>query len=143
MNNDDTMITRLEFDSHRKEVSKDVESLASAIREESKARSLESDKLRKEVLADTKAIRQDIKDLVVTQTASEKPQYQALAFSFGILTFVIMLTGGIYTYMQTQLVDAHQHFEEVQADLLESRHAMQDSNIRKLSERVLHLERKP
>ena len=89
-------ISRAEFDSHRREVSRDIENLGKAIvgglREEAHLRS-----------QDTTNVRSDISKLTenVNKLAANtgRPHWQLMGFAFGVFSFVIVLFGGGYTYM--------------------------------------------
>lgn len=73
-NIDGQSISRAEFDSHRIEISKDIENITKAIVK----------------LTDN-----------VNRLASNtgRPHWQLMGFAFGVFSFVIVLFGGGYTYM--------------------------------------------
>jgi hypothetical protein len=93
--NQKQMVSREEFETHRQQVVHDIEGLAAAIKAESEARS-----------RDTRDIRSDIKDLAhnvgSVSTTVGRPQYQALAFSFGIFSTVWLALAGLYAFMDDQ-----------------------------------------
>lgn len=76
------VVSRAEFETHRRSVSKDIENLADAIREEGRQRS-----------RDTETLRQDIKSISIT---SNRTPYQALGFAFGVFSFVIIVVAAVY-----------------------------------------------
>ncbi len=67
-------VSRSEFDSHRREISKDIENI-------------------------TKAIVKLTDNVNRLATNTGRPHWQLMGFAFGVFSFVIVLFGGGYTYM--------------------------------------------
>ena len=124
MSENNPSVSRQEFEQHRQQVSEDIANLAAAIREEGNQRAL-----------DTQTLRGDIKDIVKTVG---KPQYQALAFAFGVFSFVCASIAAVYMWGANAHWDAQASESKAISRLLE---AQLNGRYSQHNERLIVLER--
>ena len=122
-------VSRQEFEAHRQQVSTDIAGLAAAIREEGNQRS-----------RDTETLRGDIKSLA---SASGKPQYQALAFAFGVFSFVCLGIAGVFAWgADAKCTNSDQSLKyatELEEAMSTGRHDLQQVHIQYMSRDIAEL----